>query len=384
MSVFSPPHDTHPPGPAPETPTRIAEGVANGADASAVLSARAALGWFAVVALLAIIWLASPFLTGILLGTLMAFTLEPVYSAIVRRTRRPAAASVITIVVSTLLILGALSAFVTQFVTRTVALANTLRAQLHDHGELSAWLDTGTSWLGRFGISTASVTDQLEAGAGEIASRSAEIAAALAKGTFSTLLGLFFAMLTMHLVLRHWSRISSTIVRVSPLDPEHTSELLAEFRRVGRMTVSGTILTALAQGILATIGFWITGVPQPIFFGVTTALASLIPAVGTLLVWIPAGLYLFATAHPAGAVIELVWGALIVVGASDYLIRPRLVGDEAMPALQVFVALFGGLEVLGLPGLIVGPVIMALAVAVLRLYSAARAERSSAARRRSS
>jgi predicted PurR-regulated permease PerM len=58
-----------------------------------------------------------------------------------------------------------------------------------------------------------------------------------------------------------------------------------------------------------------------------------------------------------------------VVGFSDYVIRPRLVGDEAMPAVLTFIALFGGLEVMGLPGLIVGPVVMALAVAVLRLYA---------------
>jgi predicted PurR-regulated permease PerM len=94
-----------------------------------------------------------------------------------------------------------------------------------------------------------------------------------------------------------------------------------------------------------------------------------VPAVGTLLIWVPAGLYLFATGHPARAIIELAWGAVIVVGFSDYVIRPRLVGDEQMPVLLTFLALFGGLEVLGLSGLIVGPVVMALAVAVLRLYA---------------
>jgi predicted PurR-regulated permease PerM len=145
--------------------------------------------------------------------------------------------------------------------------------------------------------------------------------------------------------------------------------MLDEFRRVGRLTVSGTVLTGLAQGALATIGFWISGVPQAVFFGIATALASLIPAVGTLLIWVPAGLYLFAIDHPARAVIELVWGAFIVVGFSDYVIRPRLVGDETMPALLVFIALFGGLEVFGLSGLIVGPLVMALAVAILRLYA---------------
>ena len=342
-----------------------------------MLSARAALGWLALAAVAAILWLALPFATGLLLGTLLAFTLDPVYVLLKRRTDSPVAASLLTIVASVLILVGALSAFVTRFITRVVALANALREQLHAGGALSHWLDAATSWLGRFGISIDDLTAQIEAGAGEIASRSATIAGSLATGTFSVLLGLFFAVLSMHLVLRNWSRMVSAMTVISPLDPAHTRELLAEFRRVGRMTISGTVVTGLAQGLLATIGFWITGVPQPMFFGIATALASLIPAVGTLLVWVPAGLYLFAIGHPAKGVIELAWGALFVVGLSDYLIRPRLVGDEAMPALMVFIALFGGLEVLGLRGLIVGPVLMALAVAVLRLYSAQRKQQHS-------
>jgi len=336
------------------------------------VSARAALGWLALAAVVAIFWLALPFATGILLGTLLAFTLDPVYSALRRRTDRPVAASLITVGASLLVLLGALSAFATRFVTRVVALTSALRAELHAGGALSQWLDATSRWLGHFGISADELTSQLEAGAGEIASRSASIAGSLATGAFSVLLGLFFALLTMHQVLLNWPRMVSGLVLISPLDPEHTRELLSEFRRVGRMIISGTVVTGLAQGILATVGFWITGVPQPIFFGITTALASLIPAVGTLLVWVPAGLYLFAIDHPAKAAIELAWGAVMVVGLSDYLIRPRLVGDEAMPALLVFIALFGGLEVFGLPGLIVGPVLMALAVVALRLYAAAR------------
>jgi hypothetical protein len=75
-------------------------------------------------------------------------------------------------------------------------------------------------------------------------------------------LGLFFALLAMHAVLRHWRRMVSSLVVVSPLDPEYTRALLGEFRRVGWMTLSGTVVTGLAQGVLAAIGFWMTGVPQ--------------------------------------------------------------------------------------------------------------------------
>src|SRR5262249_30749474 len=100
-----------------------------------------------------------------------------------------------------------------------------------------------------------------------------------------------------------------------------------------------------------------------------TAITSLIPAVGTMLVWVPAGVYLLLGGHTARAIIEFLWGAIMVVGLSDYVIRPRVVGDEAIPALLVFIALFGGVYVMGLAGLIVGPVLMQLAVAVLRLYA---------------
>lgn len=333
------------------------------------MNERRALGWVALAAVVAIAWLALPFVTGLFLGALVAFTLEPVYAWLVRRIRQPVVASLAVVVVSALVIVGAVSVFVSLFVTRAVGLANTVREELRPGGALTAWVDTVTGWLARFGLSPQSLTERLREGAGEIASRSAGLAGALASRTFIALLGLFFALLAMHAVLRHWPRMVSALVAVSPLRREYTRQLLDEFRRVGRMTFLGTVLTGLAQGTLATIGFWITGVPQAIFFGAATAIASLVPAVGTLVVWVPAGLYLFASGHPARAIIELAWGAVVVVGFSDYVIRPRLVGDEAMPALLTFVALFGGLEMLGLAGLIVGPVIMGLAVAVLRVYS---------------
>ena len=333
------------------------------------MTARRALGWLAVAAAASIVWLTRPFLSALLLGALMAFTLEPVYAALARRTRRPFLASLTTVLASGAAVGGALAAFVSVFVMRAVGVASSVREGLRPGGALGGRVDAVSGWLAHLGISTSSLSERLEAGAGEIASQSARIATALASGTFAALLGLFFAVLAMHLVLLHWSRMVSATVRVSPLQPEHTRALLNEFRRVGRQTVAGTVVTGLAQGLLAAIGYWISGVPLPIFFGIATALASLIPAVGTLLIWIPAGVYLIAIDHPARAVIELAWGALMVVGFCDYVIRPRMVGDAAMPTLLVFIGLFGGLEAFGLSGLILGPVLMAVAVAVLRLYA---------------
>jgi predicted PurR-regulated permease PerM len=233
--------------------------------------------------------------------------------------------------------------------------------------ESLAWAE---STLGRFGITPGELTRRARAIAGEAARQSAGAAETLL-GTIGTLLlGVFFAMLTMHFILRHWDALTSRAQQTFPLRPEYTRALFAEFRRVGRETLLGTVVTGLAQGAIATIGFWIAGVPEPLFFGAATALASLVPAVGTLLVWVPVGVALILLGHPARGVVELVWGAILIVGLSDYVIRPRLVGGgEEIPSVVTFAALFGGVEVFGLKGLILGPVVVSLAIAVLRLYS---------------
>ena len=333
------------------------------------MTERQALGWLAVAALAAILWLALPFASALLLGVLMAFTVDPLYQWLARRMGTPVLASLTTVLASAVVLAGASAAFVSLFVTRVVEFAVEVREQLHTGGPLRHWVDTAGGWLAHLGISTSSVTSRLEAGAGEIAKHFADLARVFATGTFGVLLGLFFALLAMHLVLVNWPRMVAAVVKVAPLRPEHCRALLGEFRRVGRVTVFGTVMTGLAQGLLATIGFWISGVPSPIFFGIATALASLIPAVGTMLVWIPAGLYLFAIGQPGHAILDLVWGALVIIGLSDYVIRPRLVGDEESVALLMFVALFGGVEAFGLSGLILGPVLMSVAVAALRLFA---------------
>jgi predicted PurR-regulated permease PerM len=221
----------------------------------------------------------------------------------------------------------------------------------------------------RLGFSPEDILDKLREGAADVASSAAGIAEILAATTASATLGLFFATLTMYFILRDWTRLSERAQILLPLRPDYTRALFDEFRRVGRSTFLGTLVTGVAQGVLATIGYALASVPEAFFFGAITAVASLIPAVGTMLVWVPAGIVLIVTDHAVRGTFLLAWGLCVVVGVSDYVIRPRLVGSEsATPALVTFAALFGGVEAFGLKGLILGPVLMSLAIAVLRLY----------------
>ena len=173
-----------------------------------------------------------------------------------------------------------------------------------------------------------------------------------------------------YFVLRHWTAIVERAEQILPFDRRHTHALLDQFRTVGRQVLLGTVVTGIVQGIMAGIGYWVTGVQAPAFFGALTALASLIPGVGTVIVWASVGVVLLLTGHVGAGLVELIYSALVVGIVADYVIRPRLVGREkGVPAIVTFIALFGGVEVFGVIGLIVGPVIASLSLAVLRTYA---------------
>jgi predicted PurR-regulated permease PerM len=336
-----------------------------------------ALEWCAGGAAVVIAWLTLPVATGLLLGTLMGFSIQPVHEAFERRIKSPVLAAFATVLVTAIVILGSVGGLGSLFVTRAVALTRSLLQALGPDGSLSGFLQSVTGLLEHLGLSVDLLTHKLRDAASEIASLSATFAEAAASATASGLLALFFALLSMHWILRRWDGLPERLEIVSPLRPEYTRALLAEFERVGRSTLLGTVVTGVAQGLLATVGFWITGAPEPFFFGTATAIASLVPGVGTLLVWVPVGVFMILAGHPVAGFAELVWGTVVTMGISDYVIRPWLLGgDEGMPTLVTFVALFGGVEVFGFKGLVVGPVVMSIAVATLRLYA-----REAAARR---
>jgi predicted PurR-regulated permease PerM len=329
-----------------------------------------ALAYTAAAAVAVIFWLVRPIGLGILLGILLAFMVQPWFERLAVRIGLRWAA-LVTVVASGLTLAAALGGLGWLFVSRGTVLAGDLVEAVGPRGLVDHVSERAGHFTQRFGVSPEDLREHLRTLAGDAASSATRVAESIAAATASALLGLLFAMLAMHYILRRgedlWRRVADTL----PLRPSYTAALVGEFRRVGRATLLGSVLTGLIQGLFATIGFWITGVPEPVFFGAATLIASFVPVVGVLLVIVPACIGLAATGHGIGAVVEIAWGLVFVVGVSDYVIRPRLVRGEAkVSTLATFAALFGGIEVLGLEGLLIGPVLMGLAIAVLRLYSA--------------
>jgi predicted PurR-regulated permease PerM len=331
---------------------------------------RSALRWASLVAVLVVCWLILPIGIGIMLGTFLAFMVEHTHERL-RRWLGLRWAAITTVALASVGLALSLGGLGWLFVAR----GTTLARMLIDAFKPGAAGDRALTALGhltqRVGISQEDLQDKARGLVSDIADRTADIAGTIASTTGSALLGLFFAMLAMFYVLRNWDTMSLRAQETFPLRPDYTRALFDEFRSVGKTTLLGAIGTAIAQGTFATIGYWIGGVPEPIFFGAATAIASFVPAVGVLLVIVPVTIGLFLLDHPWYGTIELGFSLLFVVAICDYVIRPRLVqGETKVPALITFASLFGGVEAFGLKGLILGPVLMSLALAVLRLYAA--------------
>jgi predicted PurR-regulated permease PerM len=331
---------------------------------------RRALSGFAVAAVVTIAWIARPVGIGILLGALTAFALQPLYDWLRQRTRRSSVAALGCVLLSALGFGATLAGLSYLFVARGVAMVGALINWLRPGGPGRTLVERIAGSLGPLKFEPEQIAARLRDAATELATQAAAIATAVASATFSMLLILFFLMMTVFFTLENWPAIARNVENMLPLRPRYTRDLLEEFRNVGRTTLLGTVATGLAQGLLAAVGYYVTGVPEAAFFGAATAVASLIPAVGTLLVWVPTAIFLIATDHVGMGAMLLAWGSLVVVGASDYLIRPALVGRASrMPALLMFAALFGGVEAFGLIGIILGPLLMAISLSVLRIFA---------------
>jgi predicted PurR-regulated permease PerM len=137
---------------------------------------------------------------------------------------------------------------------------------------------------------------------------------------------------------------------------------------VGRATLKGTLIIGIVQGGLAALSFWVAGIKGVIFWGAVMTVLSIIPGVGTALVWVPAVIFLILDGQIGAAVGVGLWCA-IVVGTADNLLRPLLVGkDTEMPDLLVMVTTLGGLALFGVTGIVIGPIVGALFISVWDLW----------------
>jgi predicted PurR-regulated permease PerM len=317
----------------------------------------------------------SPFVTPIVWAAILAFASWPLFRRLRRlmQRRHTLAALVMTLGAGCAVILPML--WITMLVQRELLAAYHLLTQFLAEGQrtLPSVL-ANIPWVGarlqemldRYAADPNQVTQELSAytlsWAHDIGSLLSSVGRNAVHLTL-TLLILFFCYRDGYAIVHQVDHV------IKRFFGDRIDRYIQTASRMTRAVVYGLLITGLLQGVIAAIGYWIVGLTAPVLLGFLTAVLSLVPLVGTAIVWLPVGVYLLSTSHVGQGVVLLLWCALLVYPA-DNVLRPMLISSAIqVPFLLVMFGALGGLDAFGLVGLLIGPVILATGLAIWREWT---------------
>jgi predicted PurR-regulated permease PerM len=311
-----------------------------------------------------------PFTNVILWAAVLAIVFYPMHRRIRARIGNPSGAAIAsTVLVVVLILLPA--TFITIAVVRELAgAADNLQAGVQRLSSASTLPVVG--WL----LERMRGYVEIDAAAAQrfIAERLQSLGGVLAASTLMVVGGAVGAIVQMVLVVftlfylfRDGDRIRRAIYDILPLERIQMHDIAVRTRDVIGATIYGVLVISAIQGTLGTIIFSILGLPSPLLWGVVMFFLSMIPMAGAFLVWVPAAIYLALTGAYVKAAILVAWG-ILVIGSIDNFLSPRLVGRRArLHELLIFFAVLGGLEVFGVLGVVLGPVVVAITLALIEM-----------------
>jgi len=333
-----------------------------------LLAALAYLVWRIVTPL----W--QPLLWATLLGSLLAPANSRLATRLGGRTRLASAITTILAVVLFLLPVAVIAGAVAAQAAQLLHKLNDRAPQAADAAALDLsrvpWLADPLDWIGKHaGISITQVQDWLVAAGKHVLQFLASSGGTFVLGALGTLVSFLLMLFVLFFVLRDGPVLAQRVVRMLPIEERMRGKLWQHLKEVTRAVFMGIGVTALVQGALVGVGFWIAGLPSALVFGVLAALFALVPLVGTVIVWGPGALYLASQGDYGHAIFLTLWGT-IAVGMVDNFLRPLLISGRAeVPTLAVFIGVMGGLSAFGFIGLFVGPIVLGLLVALFRFQS---------------
>ena len=192
------------------------------------------------------------------------------------------------------------------------------------------------------------------------------------KAIYSSTSSFIFMLVVCFFSLYYFFKDGDVILRkfmdLSPLPDYQEKEIFEKFNTMTVATIKGTLIIALVQGVLLGLTFWIAGLQAPTLWGLLTALVSIIPLLGAVLVWLPVGIFLLVMGYYWQAILIITVGALIISSVDNFL-RPKLIeGETSLHPLLVFLSTLGGIAFFGPLGFVIGPVVITLLISFLEIY----------------
>lgn len=183
------------------------------------------------------------------------------------------------------------------------------------------------------------------------------------------MLDIFVFLVALYYLFKDGNKLKETVVALSPLQDIHDETIFNKLELAINSVIKGSIAVALIQGAVSGVGYAIFGVPNAVLWGSVTAIAALIPGIGTGLVLIPAILYLFFSGETISAIGMLIWG-MTAVGLVDNFLGPKLIGRGVqLHPFLILLSLLGGISIFGPVGFLLGPLVFSLFFALLEIYS---------------
>jgi len=192
----------------------------------------------------------------------------------------------------------------------------------------------------------------------------------------SVILKLFIMVFVLYFAFRDGSLFYTKFKDLLPFSSKHSDYLMSRFSSVTYAVIYGQLIVAAVQAILSLIGFWLFGVPSPILWGIMTFFAAIIPLLGPPIIWAPAAIIMAAegiisnnSSTVVRALLLTLWG-IFIVGIIDNILKPRIIGRRSdVHPVVILIGVLGGLISIGIIGIIIGPLILSLLMALIDIYS---------------
>lgn len=302
-----------------------------------------------------------PYLTYLILGMILTYLFHPVYRHLRQRTGRPRMASIIMIIFILLIIIIPSAFIITGLIDQSRNAYNQFRTMEIDYEALSELPVVKSLEIDAEESITQvakHVRDYFVTSVPDILGSVAEL-----------LLGLFIMFFFLYYGFLDGERWLETAKRGLPLDQKHKDELFRDMGTITNAVVYGQFLTAVIQGTLGGLMFVAFGIPNPIFWGVIMIILSFIPFLGTPLVWAPIGLLQLARGEYLSGIGILIIGTVVVMNV-DNVLKPYLISSRSkLNTLLILLGVFGGLQLFGFIGIVLGPLILALLQTVIGFFN---------------
>jgi predicted PurR-regulated permease PerM len=310
-----------------------------------------------------------PFLRPLAYALIMATVFHPLYRYLLKRTHSANGAALLSTAIIFVLIVVPVAFLFNIAAIQATSIAHGVAERSASQGGFVPFvvhlIEKPMQFIGRFvDISGFNLQDQIGQNARAFGMRLLPTAASWVGNIFAVIANVVLALITCYFLLRDSDSIVRKTVGMLPISDEHANRLVLTLKNTIVANVQGVFAVGAAQGLATGIALFIMGVSPAVLLGILAALCSIIPVIGTGLIWGPAAIYLIATGHLAkGLVLLGVGGSLISM--LDNIIRPLVVSSRVQAnALVLMLAMLGGVQAFGFLGLFVGPVVIALLLAV--------------------